>query len=88
MENVMLMKVFNKGQIVIPIAIRKALGVEPGDMIDVSIDKQERCIKLKKPEILISSELAGSLSKFNKRKKFPSKKELRKALAEGLSHGR
>ncbi|MBT4087134.1 MAG: AbrB/MazE/SpoVT family DNA-binding domain-containing protein, partial [Deltaproteobacteria bacterium] len=31
----MLMKVFNKGQIVIPISIRKALGVEPGDMMDV-----------------------------------------------------
>ncbi|MBT7889577.1 MAG: AbrB/MazE/SpoVT family DNA-binding domain-containing protein, partial [Deltaproteobacteria bacterium] len=44
----MLMKVFNKGQIVIPIAIRKALGVEPGDMMDVIIDSDEQCIKLKK----------------------------------------
>ncbi len=84
----MLMKVFNKGQIVIPIAIRKALGVEPGDMIDVSIDKQEQCIKMKKPDKLISSELAGSLAKFNKGKKVPSKNEMRKALAEGLSNGR
>lgn len=84
----MLMKIFNKGQIVIPIAIRKALGIEPGDMIDVNIDKQERCIKLKKTEKLISSDLAGSLSKFNKRKKLPSNKEMRKALAEGLSNGR
>ena len=84
----MLMKIFNKGQIVIPIAIRKALGVEPGDLVDVILDTQERCIKLKKPESLISSELAGSLSKFKKRKKFPSNKEMRQALAKGLSDGR
>ena len=81
----MLMKVFNKGQIVIPIAIRKALGVEPGDMMDVIIDQDEHCIKLKKTEKSISSELAGSLSRFNKRKAFPTKKEMRKALIEGLT---
>ena len=46
----MLMKVFNKGQIVIPVALRRELGVEPGDMIDLTIDKKERCLKLKKPE--------------------------------------
>ncbi len=84
----MLMKVFNKGQIVIPISIRKALGVEPGDMMDVEIDQKEQCIKLKKPLQSLSSELAGSLSKYNKRKSFPSKKEMKKALAEGLSNGR
>ena len=84
----MLMKVFNKGQIVIPISIRKALGVEPGDMMDVIIDSDEQCIKLKKPVASKSSELAGSLSGFSKRKAFPTKKEMRKALAEGLSDGR
>ena len=84
----MLMKVFNKGQIVIPISIRKALGVEPGDMMDVEIDQKGQCIKLKKPIKSLSSELAGSLSKYNKRKSLPSKKEMIKALAEGLSNGR
>ncbi|MCP4749788.1 MAG: AbrB/MazE/SpoVT family DNA-binding domain-containing protein [Proteobacteria bacterium] len=84
----MLMKVFNKGQIVIPIAIRKALGVEPGDMMDVIIDEDEQCIKLKKLEQAMSPKLAGSLSRFNKRKSFPTKKEMKKALAEGLSDGR
>lgn len=83
----MLMKVFNKGQIVIPIAIRKALGVEPGDMMDVIIDQEGHCIKLKKYEKSIASELAGSLSKFNQRKAFPTKREMRKALAKGLSNG-
>ena len=84
----MLMKVFNKGQIVIPIAVRRALGVEPGDMMDVIIDPDEQCIKLKKLAQSKSSELAGSLSRFGKRKTFPTKKEMRKALAEGLSDGR
>jgi len=83
----MLMKVFNKGQIVIPISIRKALGVEPGDMMDVIIDPDEHCIKLKKPEQSLSSRLAGSLSGFNERKAFPTKQELKTAFAEGLSDG-
>ncbi len=83
----MLMKVFNKGQIVIPIAIRKELGVEPGDMMDVIIDKGEQCIKLRKTENSVSSELAGALSKFNKRKRFPTKADMKKAMAKGLSNG-
>jgi AbrB family looped-hinge helix DNA binding protein len=81
------MKVFNKGQIVIPAAIRKTLGVEPGDMMDVIVDNKERCIKLTKPKINLSSELAGSLSSYKKGKAFPSKKEMRKALAKRLSNG-
>ncbi len=83
----MLMKVFNKGQIVIPVAIRKELGVEPGDMMDVSIDQEGQCIKLRKPDNSVSSELAGALSGFNKRNRFPTRAEMKKALAEGLSHG-
>jgi AbrB family looped-hinge helix DNA binding protein len=84
----MLMKVFNKGQIVIPVALRRELGVEPGDMIDLTIDKKERCLKLKKPEQSVSSELAGALSQYNKRKDFPSKSEINDALADGLTDGR
>ena len=83
----MLMKVFNKGQVVIPIALRRELGVEPGDIVEITLDKREHCIKLKKHESNIASELAGSLSKYNNRRKFPSKAEMRNALAEGLSHG-
>jgi len=83
----MLMKVFSKGQVVIPVSIRKKLGVEPGDMVDVVIDEQEHCVKMKKLENPVSSELAGTLSRFGKGKKFPSKKEMRRALIEGLSNG-
>jgi AbrB family looped-hinge helix DNA binding protein len=78
------MKVFNKGQIVIPAAVRRKLKIEIGDMLDFFIDEKENCIKLKKPDEMQSTRLAGSLSKYNRRKRFPTRQEMRKALAEGL----
>ena len=80
----MLMKVFNKGQVVIPVAIRKEFGIEIGDMLDVVADKKEKCVKLKKAGAMKSQELAGSLSKYNRRKRFPSRKEMKKALEKGI----
>ena len=81
----MLMKVFNKGQVVIPVAIRKEFGIEIGDMLDVVADTNEGCVKLKRAVKMQSQELAGSLSKYNRRKRFPSRKEIQKALAEGMT---
>ena len=80
----MLMKVFNKGQVVIPVAIRKEMGIEIGDMLDVVLDEKEKCVKLKKAGDMKSHKLAGSLSKYNRRKRFPTRKEMKKALEEGL----
>ena len=80
----MLMKVFNKGQVVIPVAIRKEMGIEIGDMLDVVVDGKEKCLKLKKAGDMKSQKLAGSLSKYKRRKKFPSRKEMKKALEEGI----
>ena len=80
----MLMKVFNKGQVVIPVAIRKEFGIEIGDMLDVVADKKEKCVKLRKTVEMKSQKLAGSLSKYKRRKRFPSRKEIKKALAEGI----
>jgi len=80
----MLMKVFNKGQVVIPVAIRKEIGIEIGDMLDVVVDGKEKCLKLKKTGDMKSQKLAGSLSKYNRRKRFPSRKEMKKALEEGI----
>ncbi len=82
----MLMKVFNKGQVVIPAAVRKEFGIAIGDMLDVAIDRKEQCVKLKRPEQMTSLSLAGSLSRYNRRKRFPTKAEMRKALAEGLAN--
>lgn len=82
----MLMKVFQKGQIVIPAGIRHELHIEPGDMLDVSVEKNGSII-IKKPESSLADELAGSLAEFGRKKEFPSKKEMKEALAKGLSHG-
>lgn len=79
----MLMKIFNKGQVVIPSAMRKDLGLEIGDMLDVDINKEKQCIELKPRHGLVAETLAGSLSKFN----IASKREMRQALEDGLSHG-
>ena len=80
----MLMKVFNKGQVVIPVAIRKEFGIEIGDMLDVVTDEKEKCVKLMKVGEMKSQKLAGSLSKYKRKKKFPSRKEMKKALEEGM----
>ena len=82
----MLMKVFNKGQVVIPASVRKEFGIEIGEMLNVVVDKEEKCVKLKKINEMKSHKLAGSLSKYNKRKRFPTRQERRKILAEGLAH--
>jgi len=79
------MKVFNKGQVVIPAAIRKEFNIEIGDMLEVVVDRKEECIKLKRADEMKSKELAGSLSKYNRRKRFPSRAEMKKALAEGIA---
>lgn len=80
----MLMKVFNKGQVVIPGDIRKAFGIHIGEMLDVEINEKKKCIELKKP-VYHAEKLAGSLSKYAKGKAFPSKEDMRKALAKGMS---
>lgn len=80
----MLMKVFNKGQIVIPSYLRKILGIEVGDMMEVDVDLKKACLELKKPSTHKTHLLAGC---FSKRKiAFPSRKKMHKALARGLSH--
>jgi len=81
----MLMKVYNKGQVVIPAAIRKEFGIEIGEMLDVVADRREKCVKLKRTGPMKSGKLAGSLSRYNRRKRFPSRKEIKKAFAEGMT---
>lgn len=81
----MLMKVFNKGQVVIPAAIRKQLELHVGDMLDVSFDKKRACIELKKVESS-ANEIAGSLAAYAKEKTFPSRKQMHDAFAKGMSN--
>lgn len=82
----MLMKVFSKGQVVIPIEIRKNLGIEPGDLINVTLDYSHKRIELSPQESKNSSAIAGSLAKYKRRKPFPSKQKMNQFLHEGLIH--
>lgn len=80
----MLMKVFNKGQVVIPAAIRKQMELHVGDMLDVHLDTKRACIELKKAESN-TSHIAGSLASFAKGEAFPSRKQMHEAFSKGMS---
>ena len=79
----MLMKVFNKGQVVIPAGIRREMGVHAGDMLDVRVNRRKHVIELFHPEKTEAEQLAGSLSRY--RKKTPSRAAIHEALAKGLA---
>ena len=79
----MLMKVFNKGQVVIPGDIRKAIGIHIGEMLNVEFNEKKKCIELKKP-VYHAEKLAGSLSGYAKTKSFPSNEDMREALIKGI----
>ena len=80
----MIMKVFNKGQVVIPAAIRKALGISVGDMLDVRIDEKRQAVELRRVEPRQSEKLAGSLAAFAKKAKPPTRRQMTNALRKGL----
>ena len=81
----MLAKVFNKGQVVIPVDIRRRFHIDVGDFLEVTLDEEEEAIQLRKPRTLKSEELAGSLSRYRKGKRFPSRKRMDEILKEGLN---
>lgn len=83
----MLMKVFQKGQVVIPAAVRRELGIEVGDRLEVELDRENRTIALHKPEQREAAALAGSLAEYARGKAFPNREEMQAALAEGLGDG-
>lgn len=80
----MLMKIFNKGQVVIPARIRKGLGIEPGDFVDVAIDLKMNKIELRPHRPPSSGSIAGSLSKYAHHKPFPSRRQMENELRKGL----
>ena len=82
----MLMKVFNKGQVVIPVEIRRSFGIHAGDSLEVDIDQERHVIALRKPIRTKAQSLAGSLSSYAAKKAFPTSRQIKDALAEGLRH--
>ncbi len=82
----MLMKVFNKGQVVIPAELRRSLGISVGDLLDVSVNRKSKCVQLRPNNELKSQALAGSLAKYARGNKFPTRKQMAEALKRGLRH--
>ena len=82
----MLRKVHNKGQVVIPAAMREELGISTGDHLDVRFDAAQKCIELRKSTAGGSAgDLAGSLREYGRGKPFPSRDEAKQILQRGLS---
>jgi AbrB family looped-hinge helix DNA binding protein len=82
----MLMKVFNKGQVVIPSEIRKGLGIVAGDFVEVTLDLPHKRIELRPHKSNSVSSLAGSLAPYAHRKPFPGKQKMASILRESLIH--
>lgn len=80
----MLMKIHAKGQIVIPAEMRRQLGVDIGDVLEVEVLPEEGKIELRRPAVNATDELAGSLHAYTRGKKFPSEKQIAEALRRGI----
>ena len=83
----MLMKVHNKGQVVIPAQVRKQLGIDVGDVLEVEIVPEEGKIELRRPVQRKARSLGGSLKKYARGKRFPSRRAMEEALRWGLVGG-
>lgn len=78
-------KVFNKGQIVIPAALRKVFGIEIGGKVELIVMKDGiKIVPVKKREVSAKS-LAGVFKKYAKNKKFPTEKEIEKITEKEFS---
>ena len=81
----MLMKVHNKGQVVIPCQVRRMLHIEIGDFVDIDLGVDKK-VKLRKLSLLKSEKLGGAFSKYKaNRSTFPNRFEMHDALAQGLA---
>lgn len=83
----MLMKVHNKGQVVIPAHVRKQLGIDVGDVLEVEVVPDEGKIELRRPVQGKAASLAGSLKQYARGKRFPSERQIAEALRRGLMQG-
>ena len=83
----MLMKVFNKGQVVIPAPVREELGISVGDMLDVTVDREEKCLRLTKHAKRPSHGLAGSLAKYRESRPLPDRRTMGEVLKKGMTDG-
>jgi AbrB family looped-hinge helix DNA binding protein len=80
----MLIKVHPKGQIVIPATVRKQLGIEIGDVLEVELVPEEGKIELRRAAQRTAESLAGSLEHYASGRSFPSERSISKAFQRGL----
>jgi len=80
----MIMKVFNKGQVVVPADVRRQMGLHAGDMVDVEFNPKRQCVELRKAEAR-SDKLAGTFASYASQREFPTRKQMHEALAKGMS---
>ena len=82
----MIMKVFQKGQVVIPAAMRKALGIQVGEGLVVRLNVERKRIELSKPAAHEAAALAGSLLQYRGKRSLLTREAMARALAQGLGH--
>lgn len=83
----MLMKVHNKGQVVIQVHVREQLGIDVGDVLEVEVLPGQGKIELRRPGQTKARSLAGSLKSYARGKRFPSDRRIADALRRGLTRG-
>lgn len=80
----MLMKVHNKGQVVIPAHVRKQLGIDVGDFLEVEALPEEGRLEFRRAEGGKAPSLAGSLKEYARDKSFPDDRRMEEVLRRGM----
>jgi len=78
------MKIHKKGQVVIPVQIRKMMGIEIGDMLDLHFDNENKELHLRRVGSSVDDNLSGRFANYASHKPFPSDEEISKMLEEGI----
>lgn len=82
----MRMKVFNKGQVVIPVILRKKYNINIGDFVEVvPEDKSVRLIPIKKERL--TDKLFGVFAKYRKDKPELTEKGIEEITEAGFTKG-
>lgn len=84
------MKVFPKGQVVIPVALRKKYQIDIGDRIDVIADSDGILLKplpKEKSQRSLTERLFGIFRAYASRKSEPTKADIEKATEDGFAEG-
>lgn len=90
LEESIKMKVFPKGQVVIPVALRKKYKIDIHDQINVISTPEGILLKpipKEQGEISLTSKLFGVFSNYSCKQKIPEKAELNAATEKGFVEG-